>query len=121
MDTVAPNRFLPTIKEALQVLTTFWLITFTRIFFRSDTLTQATEYAARLFSFNTQGSIALPGIERYAVEIIPLIIIFLAYEWVKRHRQDQMISNKLELTFILLMLLIFGVYSNVQNFIYFQF
>ncbi len=121
MDTVAPNRFLPTIKEAFQVLTTFWLITFTRIFFRSDTLTQATEYASRLFSFNTQGSIALPGIERYAFEIIPLTMVFIGYEWLKRHRQDQMIANKMELAFIFMMLFIFGVYSNVQNFIYFQF
>lgn len=121
MDTVAPNRFFPNIKEALQVLTTFWLITFTRIFFRSETLTQATEYAANLFSFKTQGSLSLHVLERYTFEIMPLVLVFIAYEWIKRHRQDQMIANKLELTFILLMLLVFGVYSNVQNFIYFQF
>ncbi len=121
MDTVAPHRLLPNMKEMFQIFTTFWLITFTRIFFRSDTLDQATGYAAGLFSLKMDGSLALAGIERYCYEIIPIIIMFIAYEWVKRHRQDQMIANKLELTAILTLLVMFGVYSNVQNFIYFQF
>lgn len=121
MDTVAPNRLLPTLREFALVFTTFWMITFTRIFFRSETFQQAIEYSKALFTWSAKGSLELPELERYAFEILPLLFFFIGYEWYKRHKQDEMISNKVEMALFLVILVTFGVYSDYSNFIYFQF
>lgn len=121
MDTAATGRILPTPKECFQIGTTFMLITFTRIFFRSETLDQATGYAASLFSFRWGTDWGLDGIERFAFEIVPLILFFKAYEWSKRHNQNQMIRNNVEMAIVLVLLAVFGVYDGTSNFIYFQF
>ena len=47
---VAEGRWLPSFKETAQILLTFFLITFSRVFFRSPDLTSAIAYLDRLFS-----------------------------------------------------------------------
>ena len=121
LNTVAENRILPSFKEGWQVFLTFTLISFTRIFFRSQNIDQAFGYTARLFSFDLSGNWNLVGIERYFFEIIPLVFLFKSYEWIKRHKQDNMISNWVEMAVVLIGIVVFGVFSETENFIYFQF
>lgn len=118
---VAESRLLPTLRESFQVVFTFTLISLTRIFFRSVDIDSAFVYSGKLLSFSLDGSWNLPGIQRYFFEVIPLIVVFTIYEWVKRNKQSQMISNWLELTIVITGILVFGVFNNHESFIYFQF
>jgi len=119
---VAPYHHLPSIKEGLAMTITFFMTTIAWIFFRADTVGDATNYIVRLFS---EGGFKLTylSIERYSVEILLLIGVFLLFEWFHRTKEHPFGGrwNFIKLTFVILMLLTLGVYSDHQQFIYFQF
>lgn len=122
MEEVAQNKWLPNCKEALKIVLTFILVTITWVFFRADSVTIAVDYLKRMFtnlSFNTQ----YLNIERYSIELGTLIAVFLVFEWFHRTSEHPFFGKLkwAKLVTILLMLLTLGVYSEHQNFIYFQF
>ena len=53
VDGVAEGRILPTVKEALQMLMTFLLVVLGWVIFRAETIGQAWEYIARMFTHFT--------------------------------------------------------------------
>jgi len=76
---VAQGKYLPTIRELLQILLTFGLTVFAWIFFRSENIGHAISYISEIFSSSL---FTLP-------EIIPkttiiLIIFFILIEWFGR-------------------------------------
>jgi len=119
---VAPYHHLPSIKEGLAMTITFFMTTIAWIFFRADTVGDATNYIVRLFSEGGFKPTYL-SIERYSVEILLLIGVFLLFEWFHRTKEHPFGGrwNFIKLTFVILMLLTLGVYSDHQQFIYFQF
>ena len=124
MSIVANNKYLPSLKELFQMLVTFSLTTIAWIFFRAETITIAFDYIKRIFVIeNFSGIDYLPSIERFSFEIIFLIPIFLMFEWFYRNHETPFQGKLKHINelIILLMLFVFGSYSEYNSFIYFQF
>lgn len=120
----AENRLFPTFKEILQISSTFCLTTFAWIFFRADSVSEAFEYILKLVNNQKIVSVDyLGGIERYAFEIVFLIPIFCFFEWIYRNQETPFEGKykNLNEVVILVMLFVFGQFSNHSSFIYFQF
>lgn len=119
---VAEYRVLPSIKESLQMLVTFTLVTFSWVFFRSESITAAFEYIANIFSKATF-SLEYLSIDRYNIEALGVIGILVCIEWFYR-KKEQPIAGKysfLKTLVILILILVLGQYSVPMDFIYFQF
>jgi D-alanyl-lipoteichoic acid acyltransferase DltB (MBOAT superfamily) len=121
LDTVAEGRYLPTPREALQVLSTFALTCLAWIFFRSTSLGQAFEYIAGIFT-HPWASVAA------YVKPLPFILAMLAVEWVQRREEHPLrLGNspalvRLGFSISLILLMILFAYTDTAlDFIYFQF
>mgnify|MGYP003213765333 FL=1 len=81
VDGVAEGRILPTVKEALQMLMTFLLVVLGWVIFRAETIGQAWEYIARMF---THFTFRLPA---HGNDPLIYIGILLCVEWLQRGKQ----------------------------------
>lgn len=83
-DTVASGKILPSFKECLAMITTFSMVTFGWIFFRSVNLAAAIGYCQKLFSHTL---FSMPDIydKPYAVSVLILIVLFFIAEWLGRN------------------------------------
>ena len=122
LDQVAMNRLLPKFREIGQMLVTFSLTCLAWIFFRADSVTVALDYLKRLF-IDLSFGIEYLSIERYNVEMVLIILILIVFEWFNRTHEHPFHGRWkwFKITAVILMLLTLGVYSNEQDFIYFQF
>jgi len=122
---VAYGHYLPNVKEALQVVLTFFLIVIGFIIFRSETMTQAVDYFSAMVTNKFFDSAALPGMNylRYG-------LLLLAIEWFQRDKQHALqFSNRKPFNYRLVrwgiyyaILVIIACYAGTsQTFIYFQF
>ena len=122
LDTVAQNRLIPSLREAIQIILTFALTCLAWIFFRANDVNHALDYMVNLASLSIK--IDRLSIERQSFEIIPLLLILLVFEWTNRSKEFPLIGKKfsyLKSTLVILLILLFGSFSNIQEFIYFQF
>ena len=122
LNQVAENGSIPSFREFAQIITTFSLVTLAWVFFRSENLSMAMDYYKRMF-LDLNFSVELLLIERYSVEMLLIIGIFILIEWFHR-RKEHPISGRykwLKLAAIVAMILTLGVYTENQQFIYFQF
>jgi len=122
LNVVAEERSLPSIKEVFQLTFTFFLTVFAWIFFRSESVTAAFSYIENIVLFNFE--IEKIGIERYAFELIPLVLLLLLIEWPARKREFPFEEKKhslLKISLLIAAIVLFGNYSDMQSFIYFQF
>jgi alginate O-acetyltransferase complex protein AlgI len=122
---ITSDGFYNNVKTFLKVAGTFCLISFSWIFFRSENIYNALGYISRIFNENDFAMQFIRG-GRYSVELIPIIIIFLIIEWFSRFKEDPISGEKqvriiFNLSLVILFILIFGSYSNPEDFIYFQF
>jgi D-alanyl-lipoteichoic acid acyltransferase DltB (MBOAT superfamily) len=120
LDIVAAGKNLPSIKEFIMMLATFTMTTFAWIFFRAPTINDALQFIKGIFRFDF-------GIQyislRYNVELLLLVFLFILVEWVSRMHQHP-VHGRYKMAKALLIItgiLMFGVYSNPSDFIYFQF
>ncbi len=123
---VAENTLLPSLTELGQVLLTFSIVTFSRIFFRSDSITDAFAFINRIFtdfSYETyQNPMGYRMIDYYV-----LVFIFIIYEWMIRKDERSPFKFKYKAvrfiiyTIIILAMLLFYDSSIDRSFIYFQF
>ena len=122
LDQVATNRLLPNFKELGQMLFTFILACFAWIFFRASSVGTAFAYIERIFTDMTF-TLEYLNIERYNVEMILILGILIGIEWFNRTHEHpfQGRFKWVKLTAVIIMLLTLGVYSNHNDFIYFQF
>ena len=123
LDTVAPGRLLPNLKEFLSILLTFSMTVFAWIFFRADTMTHAVSYISGIFS---NSLLSMPEIR--PTNVLLLIASFVFIEWVGR--EDQYAIEKLGMKwkrpvryafYYAIILAIFWFAGKEQEFIYFQF
>ena len=123
LEIVAKGKFFPTFKEILSICTTFSLTTFAWIFFRADNLNQAIFYISKLFS---KSLFSWP--ELFQKKTFTLLLIFIFIEWIGR--EEQYAISKLGLTwkkpyryamYYAIILAIFWLNGDEQQFIYFQF
>ncbi|WP_034890197.1 MBOAT family O-acyltransferase [Gillisia sp. Hel_I_29] len=111
-----------TFGDLIRILFTFFITCIAWVFFRSSTISDSFKYLKRIIN-NHSFKIEYLTIERYSVEMVLLILIFIIIEWFNKTK-EQPLSGKFELLktiLILWMILLFGVFSNHSTFIYFQF
>ena len=53
LDVIAENRFFPKLPEFLSMIGTYILITYSWIYFRSDSVFMAWDYSKKILSFNS--------------------------------------------------------------------
>lgn len=121
LDIVAAGKNLPSFKEFVMMLTTFTMTTFAWIFFRAPTIHDAVLYIKGIFRFDF--GIQYISIQRYNVELLILVLVFIFVEWFSRNYQHPVHgSYKMAKALLIITgILMFGVYSNPSDFIYFQF
>ena len=122
VDTPKMNFSLNSLKTLWQIGSTFMLTCLAWIFFRASSLTMAFDYLKRLF---TQGEIAPQYLnnERYNYELILLILTFIAIEWRFRNQVEPFSGRYswVKIALCLLGIVLWGVFSDYKEFIYFQF
>jgi alginate O-acetyltransferase complex protein AlgI len=123
LDTVAKGKNWPTAKEFLSMMFTFCLTTFAWIFFRAKTVTEACSYIKKMVSFDFKGKIQYLDFERYTIELLFLLGLFVVLEWNSREKEHPIVGkfSILKALAILIAIVVFGAYSNPSDFIYFQF
>lgn len=120
---VAKGKSLPTLGELASMLLTFCLTALAWVFFRAKTVSVAFDYLKNMFRFNFDGGIQYLEFERYTVEFLLMLGLFIVLEWQAREREHFIAGKRatLKAILILIVILILGVYSNPSDFIYFQF
>ena len=123
---VGEKTLLPTPIEILQVLLTFVLVTFSRIFFRSPTLTDSFAYINQIINNFTYESYIHPMGYRM-LDFYLLLGLFIFYEYlIRRHEREpfrfksKIVRFLLYVIVVLAMLLFYDDGVN-RSFIYFQF
>ena len=123
---IGENTWFPSLLEIGQVLLTFAIVTFSRIFFRAPSLTDAFAYIGRLI---TNGSYAVyqhPSGYRM-LDYYILIIVFVIYEYCIRKDERAPFKFKSKAvrffiyTVVIMAMLLFYDSSIDRSFIYFQF
>ena len=133
-NTVAEGRILPSIKECFQMLTTFLLVIFGWIIFRSVSIADSLHYTAKIFSSSIFEKPVISDviIDRFfpktdVIIVFAAIPILLIAEWFARNKQyglqiDNIHSKPLRWAIYLTVLLMIWVCGGQQQaFIYFQF
>jgi alginate O-acetyltransferase complex protein AlgI len=122
-DVVAQSSIIPTIKEALQMLSTFAFVTFAWIFFRSESLRSAWGYVQQIIVSAVESPkqfLTVPqGLSSFAY-ILPLLII----DWNFRHNERQLMFKNAwykNMFYIVLGILVLFYFGKRSSFIYFQF
>ncbi|MFT5777402.1 MAG: alginate O-acetyltransferase complex protein AlgI [Crocinitomicaceae bacterium] len=132
LETVAPGKHLPTLKDAINILITFSLTTLAWIFFRADSIDHAFNYISRMVSglFHSSAySETLHMINEQVGYLIPiLVLLFIIIEWRGRANQyaiaDLGLKWKRPIRYAMyysLIIVIFWFGGKEQEFIYFQF
>ncbi|MDX1462851.1 MAG: MBOAT family O-acyltransferase, partial [Marinirhabdus sp.] len=120
--TIAETSFFPSAREIIAVGTTFIVVLLGWVFFRAPSIEIAFDYLGHMFQF--EYGMTMLHIGRYPFEMLPLVALLLYTEWLARHIEFPLYSNKfsiLKVGFFIAMIMIFGSFSNMQDFIYFQF
>ena len=121
---VAWGRYLPSIKEALQMLLTFCLAVIGWIIFRAETMTQAVDYLSTMFSHPVAWG------DHDIMRWVKWGFALLIAEWLQRDKQHALQFSGKGLfryaaaryaVYALLLALIWLHTGKVQTFIYFQF
>ncbi len=126
LNVVAEGEYLPSLKEATLMLSTFCLTVIAWIFFRAENMGHAMDYLSEIFS----GSIVNP-IENPPIGLFFILLYFIVVEWFNRHKQHGLQQGQTSLQayklldrvliFITFWMIVLWHSSNEVEFIYFQF
>ena len=119
------NQIISPVKKSLnifKILVTFSLITFTWIFFRSNTISQAFEYINHMFS----KSLFIYPIQHGMAITLPLISVLFLIEWLRKNEsklsEPVCLPTFLRWTvYLTLIIICLAFFKQNQAFIYFQF
>jgi alginate O-acetyltransferase complex protein AlgI len=129
LTTVAQDKIFPSIKEAIQITTTFFLTVLAWIFFRSETLSQAVNIQREIFSKSLLQVPYFPGIGLTA-PLFVILVAFILIEWCGKNSQYaiQNMGGKWPVAprwlFYFSLILVTYYFSSAgsnEQFIYFQF
>jgi alginate O-acetyltransferase complex protein AlgI len=123
LDIVAQGKNIPTLKELLMMTLTFSLTVFAWIFFRAQSVKQALNYIAGMFSHTF---FTIPSL--FPKSICALLIVFIIIEWFGRESKHALekfgINWPAPIRIGSYYVMIFAIYffaGPEQTFIYFQF
>ncbi|HCY82977.1 MAG TPA: membrane-bound O-acyltransferase family protein, partial [Xanthomarina gelatinilytica] len=123
LEVVAFNKKWPSIKALLNILLTFGLTTLAWIFFRAENINHAFQYLKGIFN---KSLFSMPEIR--PTNILVLLIVFIAMEWLGRRNQYAIETfglqwkRPLRLAFYYTIIILIFLFSrNEKTFIYFQF
>lgn len=123
---VGEKTFLPTILEVFQIVLTFSLVTFSRVFFRSPSIADSFNYLGQIGSnFSYQPYIHPMGYRM--IDFYIMLAVFVIYEYIIRKDERNPFKFKSRaLRFLVYTVTVLGIllfYSDDSNrsFIYFQF
>lgn len=126
LDVVASGKLFPSLKEFLQISTTFLLTVLAWIFFRSENISEAFEILQSIFS---RSSFMVPEFQgkRKAILLMVIIGLFFFTEWTQRDKNHALENIGIKSRFLrwaIYYLIIFSLYfftGTATQFIYFQF
>lgn len=110
------------LKTIFSILFTFVITCFAWIFFRSKNLTDAIGYIYQMCN-NLNFKSEYLNNERYTVELLALVMVFVFVEWFNRTKVEPL-SGKgswFKIALAIIAIITLGVYSDYKEFIYFQF
>jgi len=125
LDIVAKGKMLPTLKEFASIIITFGLTVFAWIFFRANSIREASDFISIMFS---KSLFSIPELKPLPLFI--MINFFILIEWIGREQQFALAKIGLKWPlffrwgFYILLLILSGyflIFVNNQQFIYFQF
>ena len=124
-DEVAKGRLLPSVKEVVQMLSTFLLTMIGWIIFRSESITQAWDILSRICSPSL-----LYFSHAYGKKTLLYIFCMLAIEWLQRDKQHALQMDNSRLLgnrfvryslYYMLVIVILLLAGGQADFVYFQF
>ena len=121
---IADGRFLPTLKEAGQMLLTFSLVVLGWIVFRAESIGQAWFIVRRIFSVSL---FEVPFMYIGTLKTLLLVAFMLILEWITRKRDHALQYGKdtpswlAWISSMVVVLITLEFAANSQTFIYFQF
>lgn len=127
------HHLLPSIKEFLQILLTFGLITFTWIFFRAESINHALAYIKNIA--NAEHFFTIRSQTTYTKTIVPLLFylcFLIMIEWINRQHEYivhptlnkngwQMSILRKSFYFFIVLMILLNIKNQASDFIYFQF
>lgn len=110
------------LKDLPAIVSVFILVCISWVFFRSPDMKTSLKYIGRIFT-NLEFKIQYLTLERYSIEMLLLVAFFVFAEWNSRKWETPIHGSFriFKTMAAILLLLLFGVYSNHSEFIYFQF
>ncbi len=127
LDLVAKGRILPNAREFLSMILTFGITVFAWIFFRAESLSHALEYIKGIFTTSLFKIPEFAGMTK-ALIVILIIGLFIIIEWFGREEQYALEKLGLEWKkplrygfYYIIILALFMLGGQEQQFIYFQF
>lgn len=123
LEVVAYDRVWPTVREIMQILSTFGMVTLAWIFFRATSMSEAFTFIERML---TSGSFMRP--ELFSWSLVMLIAVLMGVEYLGRKSEfgfDGLLSHLPRplryATYYAIVVLVFLYAGKEQQFIYFQF
>lgn len=127
IEIVAQGKYLPSIRDFLNMSLTFGLTLIAWIFFRSNSISHAMSYLSEIFSSSLFTMPELTNMDT-ALNTILMVVIFLILEWIGREQQYAIQRIGLNWKrhwrwafYYLLVIVIVSFAGQGQTFIYFQF
>jgi len=126
----AQNSMLPSIKEVLQILLTFFLTCVAWVFFRAASVSDALEYLVNMFTLTGDGFRAYMDALKLSGENLKglggFILLLIVIEWIQRKKEHGLEHLKWAqplrwIVYLLLLVIILYHFGGSSTFIYFQF
>ena len=131
LDDVAEGRIIPSFRELINIGATFSQGVFARIFFRSESVSDAFSYIGKFFSLSLLSRPSIyPAKAQLSLNTIYLFIsVFFIIEWIQRDKQHAMQIEMIKIprmgrwALYSFIIFIIGMYmpTGERPFIYFQF
>lgn len=122
LDTVAENSIFPTLREIVQISTTFFMTLLAWIFFRAQDMGHAISFLKGILSTSL---FSMPEVQ--PVQVLILIALLVAVEWIQRKKEHALKIEEIKtrsirwLVYLAISLSIIFLGGEQQEFIYFQF
>ena len=129
LEVVAHGKYYAGINDIMHMGLTFMMVVFAWIFFRAENVSHALSYISGIFTSSLLSIPVFAGMKKAVLTLI-FIILFMATEWLARHRQFALADLQDKLSkplrwmlylFIILTIYFFGNFTESIEFIYFQF